>query len=48
MQATPDPLGAQASSLSSVSCTSTSACTAVGDYTNRLGSNVTLVQRYSS
>jgi hypothetical protein len=48
IQATPNPPSAQASSLSSVSCTSTSACTAVGDYTNRLGSNVTLVERYIS
>ena len=34
-------------SLSGVSCTSASACTAVGDYTNTTGTRVTLAERWN-
>ena len=41
---TPNPTGATSSNLTGVSCTSTSACTAVGTYTNSGGAIVTLAE----
>jgi hypothetical protein len=46
-QPTPNPAGATFSSLSGVSCTAATACTAVGDYGNSSGNDVTLAERYS-
>src|SRR5205807_988086 len=43
----PNPSGAQGSGLSGVACASTSACTAVGDYTNSSGVIVTLAERWN-
>ena len=40
------PLQVPAGSLSGVSCVSTSACTAVGHYTNKAGDEVTLAERW--
>jgi hypothetical protein len=42
IQTTPNPSGAEASVLSAVACTSVSACTAVGDYTDSSGTQDTL------
>lgn len=47
IQPTPNPSGATGSSLSGVSCTAATACTAVGDYGNSSGNDVTLAERYS-
>src|SRR5438132_9152190 len=47
IQATPNPSGAQGSGLSGVACASTSACTAVGHYTNNSGVIVTLAERWN-
>jgi hypothetical protein len=47
IQTTPTPSGATSSSLSRVSCTSATACTAVGSYTNSAGTRVALAERYS-
>jgi hypothetical protein len=44
---TPIPAGAQLSSLQGVSCTSASACTAVGFYQDSLGVTKTLVERWN-
>jgi hypothetical protein len=43
----PTPNGATSSGLSEVSCTSGTACTAVGDHANSDGPQVTLAERYS-
>jgi sugar lactone lactonase YvrE len=42
----PAPPGAKATELRGVSCTSSSACTAVGSYTNTSGAVVTLAERF--
>jgi hypothetical protein len=47
IQATPTPTGAQNSSLSGVSCTSATSCTAVGNYTNSGGTEVTLAETWN-
>jgi hypothetical protein len=47
VQSTPNPTGAKASSLKAVSCTATTACTAVGVYTNSSGTEVTLAERWN-
>jgi hypothetical protein len=46
-QATPLPSGAKAGSLSGVSCTSPSACEAVGSYANSSGATVTLAESWN-
>src|SRR5215472_7614370 len=47
IQATSNPSGAQFSFLNAVSCTSPSACTAVGGYGNSSGTLVTLAERWN-
>ncbi|MBV9535848.1 MAG: hypothetical protein JO321_10605 [Solirubrobacterales bacterium] len=47
IQKTPKPAGAFARALIGVSCTSARACTAVGDYGNSAGTDVTLVERWN-
>ena len=47
IDATPSPSGAKSSGLSGVSCTSASACIAVGNYTNSAGTEVTLAERWN-
>ena len=47
VQALPAPVGAQASELDAVSCASSAACSAVGDYTNTSGVKVTLAERWN-
>jgi hypothetical protein len=47
VQATPNPSGAQSSQLRAVSCTSATACTAVGDYTDSTGTQRTLAERWN-
>jgi|HubBroStandDraft_4_1064222.scaffolds.fasta_scaffold55237_1 hypothetical protein len=47
IQTTANPTGAKASHLSGVSCTSLSACTAVGSYTNSAGTEVTLAEGWN-
>lgn len=42
----PNPL-ARTGQLAGVSCSSSSSCTAVGDYTKRFGTTVTLAQRWN-
>jgi IPT/TIG domain len=44
IQSTPNPAGSQATALNSVSCTSSSACTAVQDYLNSSSTIVTLAE----
>ncbi len=46
-ETTPNPAGATESYLNDVSCTSASACTAVGDYTNSSAVQVTLAERWN-
>jgi hypothetical protein len=46
IQPTPNPTGAKGSSLSGVSCTSATVCTAVGNYTNSGGTQLTLAERW--
>jgi hypothetical protein len=46
IQSTPNPAGADSSSLEGVSCTSPSACTAVGHYVNSAGTTVTLAEAW--
>jgi hypothetical protein len=46
IQATPNPSGATGSLLLGVSCTSATACTAVGEYDNSAGTYVTLAERW--
>ncbi len=41
------PSGATLSSMDGVSCSSSTACTGVGDYTNSSGTNVTLAERWN-
>ncbi len=48
IQRTPNPSGKNDSGLDSVSCASTNACTAVGRFTNRARTGVTLAERWSS
>src|SRR5690242_12727777 len=43
----PPPAGARRSFLNGVSCTSATACTAVGSYQTRSGGHVTLVERWN-
>lgn len=47
IQTTPNPAGTTNSTLSSVSCTATTACTAVGGYVNASGVSTTLVEHWS-
>jgi hypothetical protein len=47
VQETPNPTGAKESTLFGVSCTSSTACTAVGYYVNSSGSVVTLAERWN-
>ena len=47
IQSSPDPSGAKASGLNAVSCPSSSACTAVGSYTDSTGTTVTLAERWN-
>jgi hypothetical protein len=47
VQTTPNPSGAEASYLDGISCTSASACTAVGYYDNSAGTEVTLAERWN-
>jgi hypothetical protein len=47
VQSTPTPSGAMASYLDGVSCTSTSACTAVGHYVSSAGASVPLAERWN-
>ena len=47
IQSTPNPAGTQGSNLSGVSCPSTSSCTAVGDYHNSSGVQLTLAERWN-
>jgi len=47
VQHTPNPLGAAASTLNAASCVSASACTAVGNTSNRRGTSLTLAQRWN-
>ncbi len=44
---TPNPLGAESSALSGVSCTSRTACAAVGSYTDSTGKVLTLAERWN-
>ena len=46
-QETPNPSGATGSSLARVSCTSSTACVAVGDYVERSGTQVTLAESWN-
>jgi hypothetical protein len=47
IQTTPNPPGARTSSLLGVACVSADACTAVGDYVNGDGTQVTLAERWN-
>ncbi len=47
VQSTPNASGAADSGLSSVSCTSPTACTAVGDYTNSAATQVALAETWN-
>ena len=47
IQPAPNPTGASQSTLSGVSCTSASACTAVGNYANSAGRVLTLAERWN-
>jgi hypothetical protein len=47
VQSTPNPTEAKASRLLGVSCSSSTACTAVGYYTNSAGVQVTLAERWN-
>jgi hypothetical protein len=47
LQSAPNPAGAKWSALAGVSCTSSSACTAVGRYDNSSGVEVTLAERWN-
>ena len=47
VQATPNPVGAQGSGLSAVSCTSATACTAVGSTSPSEGTDLTLAERWN-
>ncbi len=47
VQVVREPSGASGTSLSAVSCTSASACTAVGTYANMSGTTVPLIERWN-
>jgi hypothetical protein len=47
IQSTPAPTGAKSSYLEAVSCTASTACTAVGQYYNSTGDLVTLAERWN-
>ena len=47
VKSTPNPAGAKSSWLEDVSCTSSTACTAVGRYINSSGIEVTLAERWN-
>jgi hypothetical protein len=47
VRTTPNPTGASSSALLDVSCTSATACTAVGNYNNRSGTRLTLAERWN-
>jgi hypothetical protein len=47
VQSVPSPSGASATVFLSVSCSSSTACAATGDYTNSSGTVVTLVERWN-
>ncbi len=47
IQTTPSPSGAQSGVLAGVSCTSATACTAVGNYTDGTGATATLAERWN-
>ena len=47
IQSTPNPSGAKNPVLNAVSCTSSTACTAVGSYTNSAGTDSTLAERWN-
>ncbi len=47
LQETPNPTGAKASSLSGLSCVSSTSCNAVGRYTNSGGTEVTLAEGWA-
>jgi hypothetical protein len=47
IKSTPNPAGATFPTLQAVSCTSATACTAVGTYTNASGTDVTLAERWN-
>jgi hypothetical protein len=47
LKSVPNPSEAKSSALSGVSCTSSSACTAVGTYTNGSGTTVTLAEAWN-
>jgi hypothetical protein len=47
LQSTPNPSGATESELRGVSCTSSTACIAIGRYVNSLGTKVSLAERWS-
>ena len=47
IQNTPNPAGATGSSLTGVSCTRTTVCTAVGSYTNGAGTTMALAERWN-
>jgi hypothetical protein len=47
IQTAPIPTGAKESSLHSVSCSSSTACTTVGSYTNSSGTKVTLAEHWN-
>ncbi|HEX7245626.1 MAG TPA: S53 family peptidase [Solirubrobacterales bacterium] len=47
IQTTPNPSGAKAASLSSVSCPAAGSCSAVGNYTNSSGTQLTLEENWN-
>jgi hypothetical protein len=47
IQKTPNPTGSKASVLQGISCTSSTACEAVGDYVPTSGTNVTLAESWN-
>ncbi len=47
IQNTPNPSGASSSTLNGVSCTSPTACTAVGSYTNSAGAQLALAEAWN-
>ncbi len=47
VQTTPNPSGAKESRLEGVSCTSSTACTAVGNYVDSTGTRLTLAERWN-
>ena len=47
IQSMPNPAGAKQTFVERVSCTAANACTAVGDYTNAAGTDLTLAERWN-